>query len=61
MFLSFIITFLTDSVALSRTLELKCLLKAFFFILKFKDVLRGLFSFSMNMNQASAESVTNQS
>lgn len=61
MFLSFIITFLTDVVVLRCTPELKCLLQAFFITLKFKDVLRGLFSLSMNMNQASAGSVTNQS
>lgn len=59
MFLSFIISFLTDLVALSCTLALKRLRKAFFFALKFKDVLRGLFSLTMNMNQASAGSVTN--
>lgn len=61
MFLSFIISFLIDLVSLSCTLELKCLLKAFFFTLKFKNVLRGLFSLPMNMNQGSAGSVTNQS
>lgn len=61
MFLSFIISFLIDLVSLSCTLELKYLLKAFFFTLKFKNVLRGLFSLPMNMNHGSAGSVTNQS
>lgn len=58
MFLSFIISFVIDLAPLSCTLVLKCLPKVFFFTLKFKDVLRGLLSLSMNMNQASAGSVT---
>lgn len=36
------------------------LLAGIFYTFKFKDVLRGLFSLSMNMNHISAESVTYQ-
>lgn len=57
MFLSFFISFPTDVVALSCSEQLK----ACFFAFKFEDVLRGLFSLTVNVIQVSAGCVTNQS
>lgn len=60
MYLSFIINFLTDLVASSCALVLKCLPRAFFLALKFKGILRGFFFLTINMNQTSAGYISNQ-